>query len=82
MDYTNNHSPYSRLASQDEIRESLHRVDFTEKNTFYAFSLSYSNWGRLMAEAFEPGNKEESAFLKWAGERPEGEASWVNPDMV
>jgi len=48
----------------------------------YAFTLSYANWGRLMAEAFDPDNRDTKAFLKWAGERPEGEVSWKNPDMA
>jgi hypothetical protein len=57
-------------------------VPLIENNgTVYAFILSYHNWGKLMAEAFEPDNKDKSASLKWAGERPEGETSWVNPDM-
>jgi len=47
----------------------------------YAFILSRQNWGKLMAETFEPGNRDKSASLKWANERPEGETSWVNPDM-
>jgi type IV secretion system protein VirD4 len=47
----------------------------------YAFTLSYSEWGKLMAEAFDPDNYDKSAYLKWAGERPEGEVSWINPDM-
>jgi len=51
------------------------------KGTVYAFILSYDNWGRLMAEAYDPDNENESAYQKWAGERPEGETSWVNPDM-
>jgi len=49
--------------------------------TVYAFTLSYSKWGKLMAEAFYPDNENESVNLKWANERPEGETSWVNPDM-
>jgi len=57
-------------------------VPLIENNgTVYAFTLSYGNWGKLMAEAFDPDNKDETAFLKWTGERPYGEASWVNPDM-
>jgi len=47
----------------------------------YAFILSYAKWGKIMAEAFDPYNQNKSAYLKWAGERPEGETSWVNPDM-
>jgi len=57
-------------------------VPLIENNgTVYAFMLSNNKWGKLMAEAFEPDNKDESAYLKWAGERPEGEISWVNPDI-
>jgi type IV secretion system protein VirD4 len=47
----------------------------------YAFSLSYAKWGRLMAEAFEPENKDEMAYCKWAWSRPDGEKSWENPDI-
>jgi type IV secretion system protein VirD4 len=52
-----------------------------DNGTVYAFTLSYNSWGKLMAEAFDPDNKDTSAFLKWAGERPAGEESWVNPDF-
>jgi len=57
-------------------------VPLIENNgTVYAFTLSYKKWGKLMAEAFDPDNTEKPAYLKWAGERPKGETSWVNPDM-
>jgi len=57
-------------------------VPLIENNgTIYAFTLSCRNWGKLMAEAFDPDDKDEAALVKWAGERPEGEQSWVNPDM-
>jgi type IV secretion system protein VirD4 len=52
-----------------------------DNGNIHAFTLSYGNWGKLMAEAFDPDNKDKSAYLKWSGKRPEGEASWVNPDM-
>jgi len=40
-------------------------VPIIENNgSVYAFTLSYSNWGELMAQAFEPDNKDESALLK------------------
>jgi type IV secretion system protein VirD4 len=57
-------------------------VPLIENNgNIYAFLLSCSKWGKLMAEAFDPDNKDNSAYMKWAGERPDGEVSWVNPDM-
>jgi type IV secretion system protein VirD4 len=57
-------------------------IPLIENNgTVYAFTLSYEKWGKLMAEAFDPDNKNDLAYLKWAGEKPEGEVSWVNPDM-
>jgi type IV secretion system protein VirD4 len=57
-------------------------IPLIENNgTVYAFTLSFSKWGKLMAEAFDPKNNDETALLKWAGERPEGEESWVNPDF-
>ena len=52
----------------------------TSNGTVYAFILSFNDWGRLMAEAFEPENKSKLAYLKWASKRPEGEVSWLNPD--
>jgi len=57
-------------------------VPLIENNgTVYAFTLSNKNWGKLMAEAFDPYNNDDSALVKWAGERPDGEVSWVNPEM-
>jgi hypothetical protein len=57
-------------------------VPLIENNgAVYALTLSYANWGKIMAEAFEPENKDEAAYNKWAGERPAGEESWVNPDI-
>jgi len=47
----------------------------------YAFSLSYGKWGELMAEAFEPENKDKMAYCNWAWSRPDGEESWKNPDI-
>lgn len=57
-------------------------VPIIENNgKIYAFILTQSNWGKLMAEAFIPDNNDESSALKWTNERPEGEVSWVNPDF-
>jgi len=46
----------------------------------FAFSLSYRKWGEIMAEAFEPDNKDEMAYCNWAWTAPDGETSWMNHD--
>ncbi|MDR2596361.1 MAG: type IV secretory system conjugative DNA transfer family protein [Treponema sp.] len=57
-------------------------VPLIENNgTVYAFILSSSDWGKLMAETFDPDNKDKFAYKKWAWKRPKGEVSWVNPDF-
>jgi len=50
------------------------------KGKIFAFSLSNGKWGKLMAEAFDPNNKDEMAYCNWAWTRPEDETSWMNPD--
>lgn len=46
----------------------------------YAFALSCRWWGQLMAEAYEPENKDKYAYCNWAWEIPDGEEAWTNPD--
>jgi hypothetical protein len=39
----------------------------------YAFSVSMRWWGQIMAEDFDPGNKDLLAYTDWAFMNPYGE---------
>jgi hypothetical protein len=44
----------------------------------YAFAVSMRRWGQLMAEAFNPNNKEPLAYVDWAFHNPDGEKHTVD----
>jgi len=52
MDYSNNNrSSYSSMASQDEIKASLHRIDLKDKDTLYgSISLDTDDGGAVYVE--------------------------------
>jgi hypothetical protein len=51
-------------------------VDFGGK--IYAFATSMRRWGKLMADAFEPDNKDPLAYVDWAFQVPDGEQFTVD----
>jgi hypothetical protein len=44
----------------------------------YAFAVTMRRWGKIMADAFDPGNKDPGAYLKWAFYNPDGERPTVD----
>jgi hypothetical protein len=43
----------------------------------YAFAVSMRRWGQMIADAFDPDNKEPYAYLKWAFLNPDGEKDTI-----
>jgi hypothetical protein len=46
-------------------------VEYEEK--IYAFAISGRRWGKMMADVYDPDNKDPFAYLKWAFLNPDGE---------
>ena len=46
----------------------------------YAFTLSMRRWGKLMAEAFDPNNKNPLSYVDWAFGIPEGVVFTIDDD--
>jgi hypothetical protein len=44
----------------------------------YAFAVSMRRWGQIMADAFDPGNKDPLSYVDWAFQDPDGEIPTVN----
>jgi hypothetical protein len=44
----------------------------------FAFAVSTRHWGQIMADAFDPGNKDPRVYLTWAFLNPEGEQPTVD----
>jgi len=51
-------------------------IELDEK--FYAFAVSMRSWGLIIAEAFDPDDKDPLAYVKWAFCTPEGETITVD----
>ena len=43
----------------------------------YAFTVTMRRWGKMMADAFDPDNKDPYAYLKWAFLNPDGEKDTI-----
>jgi hypothetical protein len=43
------------------------------EGNLFAFAMSMRRWGRIMADAFDPDNKDPLAYVDWAFSIPDGE---------
>jgi len=80
----NNEDPYIQnhfLNNLDKSSILCSLLSGTAEVTEHTRSCTISIFDNALRPFLCQDNRNESVNLKWAGERPDGETSWVNPDI-